>query len=414
MKQNIFLTLAFAVLAGICNTLSAVVLVVQDEKTKNSKTSGKKAKYAGLALNLLMQGVATTFGTVSSWFGPASLYAPTSLSAQLLSNILIIGYIMKRENVDKETQVATAFILISALMLPCVGPRVQDEEDDILHILQQPGSVTTFALLLGVLIVSTFGMIFKDLEQMNQTRTEACLMAVAASSGVLTPSLSRAFSIVKSGPFRISLIVLYVLTMLIWTRQCIVEARFIKTRTKYVPTYLCFTLVFNAVAGLLIWEDWRSVMPLPYSCVLFQMMIGVYLMSDLNHFEVVSKQTRSALQRQASTVRRDLNAGISSLPELFDTSFHGHLHLPHFHVRQTKVSFVDDELTRGPHLSNATKEGASNNSFEGRQLRHSLSMRSIQISKSAATLEEGGTKHGIVDEEAATPKDSCARHSFVY
>ena len=135
-------------------------------------------------------------------------------------------------------------------------------------------------------------------------------------------------------------------------------------------------------------------------------------MSDLNHFEVVSKQTRSALQRQASTVRRDLSAGISSLPELFDTSLHGHL--PHFHVRQTKVSFVDEELTRGAHLSNITKEGStSNDSFKGRQLRHSLSMRSIQISKSAATLEEWENEHGIVDEEAAIPKDSC-RHSFVY
>ena len=413
MEQNIFLALAFAVLAGICNTLSAVVLVVQDEKTKNSRTSGKTAKYVGLALNLLMQGMATTFGTVSSWFGPASLYAPTSLSAQLLSNILIIGYIMKRENVNKETQVATAVILISALILPCVGPRAQDEEDDILHILQQPGSVITFALLFGVLIVSAFCMIFKDLEQTNQSRAEACLMAVAASSGVLTPSISRAFSIVEAGPFRISLIVLYVLIMLIWTRQCIVEARIVKTRTRYVPTYLCSTLIFNAVAGLLIWEDWRSVVPLPYACVLFQMMLGVYLMSDLNHFEVVSKQTRSALQRQASTVRRDLNAGISSLPELFDTSFHGNL--PHFHVRQTKVSFVDEELTRGVHLSNIAKEGStSNDSFKGRQLRHSLSMRSIQISKSAATVEEWENEHGIVDEEeAAIPKDSC-RHSFVY
>ena len=135
-------------------------------------------------------------------------------------------------------------------------------------------------------------------------------------------------------------------------------------------------------------------------------------MSDLNHFEVVSKQTRSALQRQASTVHRDLNAGISSLPELFgDNSFHGHL--PHFHIRQTKVSFVDEELTRGPHLSSITKEGASTDSFKGRQLRHSLSMRSIEISKSAATLEQGGNEHGIVDEEAAIPEDSC-RHSFVY
>ena len=65
MEQNIGLSLFFSSLNGIGNTLSAVVLIVEDDRIHRGKPTSKVRNAATLALNLIIQGITLVFGMVA-------------------------------------------------------------------------------------------------------------------------------------------------------------------------------------------------------------------------------------------------------------------------------------------------------------------------------------------------------------
>jgi len=130
-KQSLSLSLLFAVIAGICFTLSTAVTAypasidrkaaLEEENdlevflddaeggeadvSKDKKVS-KKMWVLAYALNIVFM----TFGffsTVASvTFGPVSLYTPVNLSAEMVSGMIIFGYVLKTEDKpSKETRV---------------------------------------------------------------------------------------------------------------------------------------------------------------------------------------------------------------------------------------------------------------------------------------------------------------------
>lgn len=133
-KQSLFLSLLFAVIAGICFTLSTVAttypasidrkaaLAALEEEddleiflddgeggeadaSKHKKVS-KRMWMLAYALNIFFQSFGFVNSVASVAFGPVSLYTPVSLSAQIISGMIIFGYVLKTEDKpSKETRV---------------------------------------------------------------------------------------------------------------------------------------------------------------------------------------------------------------------------------------------------------------------------------------------------------------------
>ena len=170
MEQNVSLLLLFSTLNGIGNTLSAVVLIVEDDRNRREETTSKIRNVVVLTINLVIQGITLVLGMMAPWFGPASLYFPTSLCSTLLSNMVIIGFILKREDLSKDIQVATYIIFLAVLLLPVVGPGLQ-EDQNIEQLLKRPEAVWLI-FFVALFILSLTVITFKDLKKMKKISSE--------------------------------------------------------------------------------------------------------------------------------------------------------------------------------------------------------------------------------------------------
>ena len=133
-EQSLFLSLLFAVIAGICFTLStattaypasidrkAALAALEEEEDlevflddaeggeadlpKHKKVS-KRMWMLAFAINVLFQFLGFVNSVASVAFGPVSLYTPVSMSAQMISGMIIFGYVLKTEDKpSKETRV---------------------------------------------------------------------------------------------------------------------------------------------------------------------------------------------------------------------------------------------------------------------------------------------------------------------
>lgn len=207
----------------------------------------------------------------------------------------------------KDMQVATFIIFISVLVLGVVGPDVQHDQG-VLELRQKPLPCTWLVFFATIFLFSSAIMMFTDQKKTKPLYAETCLIAVATSSRVLCPTIAKAFGSIQRGPLRTGLTIVYTIIMIVWTFQAIVEAKVVLIRTKYIPTYLSVSLLLNPLTGIIVWEDWRSITSwLGYICVCFQLLLGIYLTSELKYFEVhvVETQTRRGLMKQMLFVNHD-------------------------------------------------------------------------------------------------------------
>jgi len=135
IKQSLFLSLLFAVIAGICFTLStaattypasidrkAALAALEEEEddlevfldeaeggesdTPKHKEVSKRMWMLAYAINVLFVFLGFVNSVASVAFGPVSLYTPVSQSAQNISGMIIFGYVLKTEDKpSKETRV---------------------------------------------------------------------------------------------------------------------------------------------------------------------------------------------------------------------------------------------------------------------------------------------------------------------
>ena len=133
-EQSLFLSLLFAVIAGICFTLStattaypasmdrkAALAALEEEEDlevflddaeggeadlpKHKKVS-KRMWMLAFAINVLFQFLGFVNSVASVAFGPVSLCTPVTISAQIISGMIIFGYVLKtEEKPSKETRV---------------------------------------------------------------------------------------------------------------------------------------------------------------------------------------------------------------------------------------------------------------------------------------------------------------------
>ena len=116
VEQNLTACLILSALGGLTATLGAAVIlwveppIVYDDEEDDlllepdeDDPEDPKGYYeihpyrwVGYALNIVFQGLTAVLFTYAPIYGPVSIYRPTALASKLLSNLVIIGALMKR------------------------------------------------------------------------------------------------------------------------------------------------------------------------------------------------------------------------------------------------------------------------------------------------------------------------------
>jgi multidrug transporter EmrE-like cation transporter len=103
-----------------------------------------------------------------------------------------------------------------------------------------------------------------------------------AGSIVLNTSLSKVLALQSDGPSFLWWMILYLLVALFNFRVATLAAASLDL-TVYVPVFAFVKLLLNCIAGLAIWEDWRTINHwLAYPALYLLMGCGVYLLSEFD------------------------------------------------------------------------------------------------------------------------------------
>ena len=299
MEQNLALCLLFSVLGGLLATLGKVIILLFEPKQGKGIGAEKKDKDSNprgvsrvcFVLNLTVQGLCSLCLTYAPIYGPVSIFRPTVLAALLVSNLIILGGIMKKGDLKKSTQVATFYCAFAVVILPLVGPGVQ-EGQDIEELLMKPHALAWSVLLTSVFFLSTIYMLVNDLKRGGSFVAQTCLLAVGVTASVLSGTVAKAMS-TTSGSAKIALLLYYIMLQLSWVVENIYQALFVTSFTFFVPLYSVLSLSLNAVTGMVVWEDWRVVASWPGYVSIFSMLVlSIYLLSDLE-FGNSSNSTRN-------------------------------------------------------------------------------------------------------------------------
>jgi len=69
----------------------------------------------------------------------------------------------------------------------------------------------------------------------------------------------------------------------------------------FVPAYSIGSLSFNALTGIVVWEDWNTISSgIGYGSVFLLLLLGIFLMSDLNfaqHYEKIQEEEKKQARR---------------------------------------------------------------------------------------------------------------------
>eukprot|EP00978_Attheya_sp_CCMP212_P047139 scaffold421239_cov42-Attheya_sp.AAC.2 len=245
---------------------ATAILAVADTQTKAGIKWSDCGLRMALAGNVILQVSASMVGNLlAPWFGPVSLVGPTFLAAQLLANMLLYGVVLGLENFTKDMRIGTYVIVVGAVLLPVVGPQTQDDQD-IWSLL-----TTIQGAIWSILVVS--GMFFSCFLLLLTVRWPCSKKAkkddddeedVSEVGATNIDMLSRfpneyhriAILLVARATRFIIAMVLKVLSGATMTFGIIVQSISVPQST-FVPLNASFTILINALTGIIVWEDWK-------------------------------------------------------------------------------------------------------------------------------------------------------------
>ena len=181
--------IGLSAIGGLLEVTSTMCLAFPEYKAKLGKPYSACTQRLLLLANLLLMGVASLLYIAGSWFGPVSISVPTVMVSKLLSNLVIMGMVLRMAEFPKEQQVGTFCIACAAaaaavanthrssstpapqhsptaLLIPCrcailtlpdVGPKDQPGQDAT-QLLLAPVAVGWGALLMAATLACCVGM----------------------------------------------------------------------------------------------------------------------------------------------------------------------------------------------------------------------------------------------------------------
>eukprot|EP00550_Attheya_septentrionalis_P013591 CAMPEP_0198305860 /NCGR_PEP_ID=MMETSP1449-20131203/58123_1 /TAXON_ID=420275 /ORGANISM="Attheya septentrionalis, Strain CCMP2084" /LENGTH=481 /DNA_ID=CAMNT_0044008403 /DNA_START=457 /DNA_END=1902 /DNA_ORIENTATION=- len=310
VEQNVPICLTLSAVGGIMEVFATALLAVADAQTK----AGIKWSRCGMRLaligNVVLQLSASMVGNLlAPWFGPVSLVAPTFLAAQLLANMVLYGVVLGLESFTKDMRIGTYVIVVGAILLPVVGPQIQNDQDIWALLTSILGGIWSILLLVGMLGSGVLLVLAikcpcsnksrktpnEDVKENSQSATAidmiakfpkewhrvAILLVARATSFTINLTVSKMMIMNVSREVFILALVLKIMSGAVMTFGIVVQSTSV-TQGTFVPLNATFTILVNALTGIIVWEDWRVIEGakqwIGYGCVFLLFALGNYLL----------------------------------------------------------------------------------------------------------------------------------------
>lgn len=264
-EQNLAACLILSAIGGMMGVLATAILAYPDAQKVRGNPWSPCAQHMALLLSLLFQ-VGIAIATIAAtWYGPVSIVVPTSSSAQLLFNMGMFGVILGLESFTKSMRVGAYVVVLAAILLPVVGPGVQQDQD-IIALLQQTRSIVWASLLLAALAISTVGLVVSNISRKQQQATGATntenhnmfvFNLIAQTSGaVVGTTVAKMFVLVEGAALGVC-IAIWLVSSLILVYATILQATTV-VQGKFVPLSVGTKIAVNAITGELILALWTD------------------------------------------------------------------------------------------------------------------------------------------------------------
>jgi hypothetical protein len=275
VEQSLPICFALATLGGILEVAATAVTALPAVREKEGITMKWWVQWLAIAGNVAIQAVGTLMShLIATWFGPVSLVVPFFYSATLLSNMLIFGLLGER--FTKNMRVGTHVIVVAAILLPVVGPDIQEDQD--LSRLMDHGYAKLWFGLLLVACAITGTLLALDISKypMN-TRITVLLIARSAAISV-NLTVSRAFILGPSESVLVAFVIIKLVSGAIYTYAIVVQSYAVE-QARFVPLNATTIIIVNALTGIILWEDWRVVASwYGYICIFVLLGLGCDLL----------------------------------------------------------------------------------------------------------------------------------------
>jgi hypothetical protein len=314
LQQSLPLCCLLAGLGGILEVAATAVTAIPAVRHQRGKPvwSRTSMEYRALLLgNIAIQAIGSLLShLVATWFGPISIVVPFFYSATLLSNMAIFG-ILLGEPFTKHMKVGTYVIVVAVVLLPIVGPSIQEDQQDVIVLMQQHWWAMIWFLLLlvamtitgGILVLAAMSGPSSSARQYNDSKniditlsSSSCPLSPSSSS--LSPSssssssspsqsstlagysqqqrifilivarataisinltVSRSFILQPTQQVFLWLLFLKITSGAIYTYAIVIQSTAIVQQATFVPLNATTIIILNALTGICIWDDWRVI-----------------------------------------------------------------------------------------------------------------------------------------------------------
>ena len=181
--QDLGLSIIYSSLGGLTNVLATLLLALPDIRQKQGCPYPRWIRNTLLCGNLLLASLNAGFNVLGSIYGPVSIVIPTIQSSILLFNMIIFGAVMGINEFNKKMILGTLVMTTAAVLLPVVGPAVQNDQD-IENLLMKPLSLIWYGALLFTNAVSGIVVMVLNLERLHEGLMITLLLIAQVSSKV--------------------------------------------------------------------------------------------------------------------------------------------------------------------------------------------------------------------------------------
>ena len=277
MEQSLPICCSLAVIGGVLEVGATAVTAIPAVREQEGKKLSPMLYWLALAGNVSLQLMGSlTSHLVATWFGPVSIVVPFFYAATLLSNMLIFGAMLGLEFFTKNMQVGTYVIVCAVILLPVVGPTIQEDQDISLLFKHWYSSVWFSMLLVAMLI--TGALLTQDLTRYSMRGRTAILLIARASSITVNLTVSRSFILSPPHAVFVLFIIFKIVSGGIYTSAIVVQSTAVD-QARFVPLNTTTIIVVNAITGIIIWEDWKVMQSwYGYACVFCLLGLGIDLL----------------------------------------------------------------------------------------------------------------------------------------
>jgi len=195
--------------------------------------------------------------------------------------MIIFGTLLGLENLSREMQVGTYVIVVSTILLPIVGPGIQNGQN-AQYLLSKPYAIIWAFVLLGCMISSSiyvFSLLpFTKISKQKMWVKFMVLLIARSTCFTLNLTASRVFILKPGIALIIMSIIIKIVSGAIYTWAIVVQSTEV-VQSKFVPLNATCLMLLNAVTGIIIWEDWRVIESWTgYVCVFLLLALASYLL----------------------------------------------------------------------------------------------------------------------------------------